>query len=252
MFGWSLSAFSLPDTPPGKITTIVIDAGHGGKDPGTMGTFTKEKDIAFNIAIQLGNLIRTHYPDINVVQTRYDKDKFVSLYDRAKIANRLNADLFISIHCNASSNSKAQGTETYIMGLGASEDNMEVAKRENSVIFQERNYQKVYGGFDPNSPMTHILLANYQHAYQESSLLMAEKIEEQFASKQHRISRGVKQNTFIVLAKTSMPSVLVEVGFLSNEEDEAYLSSDLGQGYTVAALYRAFRDYKKSIEENLE
>lgn len=230
-----------------KVRKVVIDAGHGGKDPGCVGKFSQEKDIALEVAFRLGALIRTFHSDVEVYYTR-TSDTFLELHERAKFANRVQADLFISIHCNASTKTETNGTETYVMGLG-NEASFAVAERENSVILQEPDYVKRYQGFDPRAVMTYILIANYHQTYREKSLRLAQRIEHHFGSISQIPSRGVKQERFYVLAKTLMPSVLVEIGFLTNPQDEEYLNSEAGKEYTATAIYRAFRDYKNDVED---
>lgn len=226
---------------------MVIDAGHGGKDPGCLGKKSKESQVVLKVALELGKNIKKYVPGVKVLYTR-STDKFVELHDRANFANKNHADLFISIHCNSNPSKNIHGSETYAMGLPSSEGNLDVAKRENSVILQESDYKEKYGGFDPKSPLGHIFLSNFQSVHLESSLRFAEKIETQFKDRIGRKSRGVKQAGFLVLWRTAMPSVLVEIGFLSNAEDEKYLTSEKGQTYIASALYRAFRDYKNEIE----
>ena len=230
-----------------RVRTVVIDAGHGGKDPGCLGKSSKESQVVLKVALELGKNIKKYVPGVKVLYTR-STDKFVELHDRANFANKNHADLFISIHCNSNPSKNIHGSETYAMGLPSSEGNLEVAKRENSVILQETDYKEKYGGFDPKSPLGHIFLSNFQSVHLESSLRFAEKIETQFKDRIGRKSRGVKQAGFLVLWRTAMPSVLVEIGFLSNAEDEKYLTSEKGQTYIASALYRAFRDYKNEIE----
>jgi N-acetylmuramoyl-L-alanine amidase len=231
-----------------KIRKVVIDAGHGGKDSGTLGSFSKEKDVALKIALELGDIISKNIPGVEVIYTRKD-NSFVELHDRAKIANKNGADVFLSIHCNSAPHNKhVHGTETYVMGLHTSEGNLDVAKRENSVILMEDDYQEMYEGFDPNAPESHILFSLYQNAYIGKSLRLAENIENQFKSRVGRNSRGVKQAGFLVLWKTSMPSVLIEVGFLSNDNEEKYLNDALGRTYIASGIFRAFRDFKEEIE----
>ncbi len=234
-----------------KVDKVVIDAGHGGKDPGTHGAFSKEKDVALKIAAQLGRIIKENLPDVEVIYTRSD-DHFVELDDRATLANKNNADVFISIHCNSVPANKniIYGTETYVMGTHTSEGNFEIAKRENSVIMLEENYEEKYEGFDPKSPESLILFSLYQNAHMNNSLNLADKIEYQFEKRVGRNSRGVRQAGFWVLWRTSMPSVLVEVGYLSNPKEERYLNDDLGQVYLASGIFRAFRDYKIEIESN--
>lgn len=234
-------------TPDFKVNVVVIDAGHGGKDPGTSGTSTKEKDVALKIALKLGKYIEDSMPGVKVIYTR-KTDKFIELDERAKIANKNNADLFICIHANALKGAPAHGTETYVMGLHKDKANFEVAKRENSVILMDQNYQERYEGFDPNSPESYILFTLNQSAYQENSLRFAQKVEEQFKLRVGRPSRGVKQAGFIVLWQTTMPSVLIETGFLSNSKEEAFLASDSGQDLIASGIYRAFKEYKTEIE----
>jgi N-acetylmuramoyl-L-alanine amidase len=242
-----LASFSPLDLHDYRIKRVVIDAGHGGKDSGTQGVISKEKDVALEIASELGEIIEEHLDDVEVLYTR-NNDNFVELDNRARLANKNGADLFISIHCNSISNKKIHGTETWVMGLHTSERNLEVAKRENSVVLLEENYEERYEGFDPNSPESHILFSLYQSAYLENSLNLAGKIEQQFKNRVGRHSRGVKQAGFIVLYKTAMPSVLVEVGFLSNPQEEKDLNDDLQQTYIASGIFRAFRDYKFELE----
>lgn len=230
-----------------RVRKIVIDAGHGGKDQGTSGEFSVEKDIALNIALETGKIINQYLPDVEVLYTRND-DSFPSLYERADLANNNHADLFISIHCNSAPySSKVKGTETYVMGLHKSEENFEVAKRENSVINLENNADQ-YEGFDPNSPESYILFSLYQNAYLNNSLMLAQKVEDQFKNRVGRKSRGVKSAGFLVLYRTSMPSILVETGFLSNAQEERELNDKLQQTYIASGIFRAFRDYKNEIE----
>ena len=231
-----------------RVKTVVIDAGHGGKDPGTSGDKAYEKDIALKIAIELGETIEKYLPDVKVIYTR-KTDEFVELDKRAEIANKSNADLFISIHANSSPHSNnVKGAETWVMGLHTSDKNLDVAKKENSVIMLEENYEERYEGFDPESPESHILFTLFQNAYLDNSLNLARKLDYQFKHRVGRVSRGVKQAGFWVLWRTSMPSVLIETGFLSNSEEERYLMSDLGQTYIASGIFRAFRDYKQEIE----
>jgi N-acetylmuramoyl-L-alanine amidase len=229
-----------------KVRTIVIDAGHGGKDPGCHGTKGIEAKITLSMALELGRIIKENMPGVKVYYTRMT-DNFVELHDRAAIANRNNADLFISIHCN-SGPSTVRGTETFVMGLHSSEDNLDVAKRENAVVLKEDNYKKNYDGFDPNSPQAHILFSLYQNAYIENSILFASKLENQFSKRVGRTSRGVKQAGFLVLWKTAMPSVLIEIGYLTNEVEEKYLNNKNNQVLMASGIYRAVKEYKTEIE----
>ena len=236
---------------PRGIHTIVIDAGHGGKDPGCAGSTAWEKNIALSIAKKLAQKIQDNFPSVKVILTR-DTDVFIPLYERAAIANRNNADLFISIHCNAMPphNEGTNGTETYVMGLHTAEHNLAVAKRENASILLEADYEKNYD-YDPNSPEGHIMLSMYQNAFLEQSILIADLVESQFKIKDNRKSRGVKQAGFVVLKETTMPSILVETGFLTNKDDEAYLFTDDGQNETATSIFKAFEAYKKEVESGL-
>lgn len=233
-----------------KIKTVVIDAGHGGKDCGSIGSLAQEKAVTLKIALLLGKYIKENMPDVKVIYTR-TTDKFIPLFERAEIANRNQADVFISIHCNSLPAKKhsIKGTETYVMGLHSSEENLSVAKRENEVILLEDNYSKHYQGYNPNSPEAHIMLSMYRNAYLDQSILLAEKVEHQFKDRVKRNSRGVKQAGFVVLKATAMPAVLIETGFLSNKEEEAYLNSEKGQSYLASAIYRAFREYRLIVEK---
>ncbi|HLL97024.1 MAG TPA: N-acetylmuramoyl-L-alanine amidase [Spirosoma sp.] len=239
---------ATPETISNQVRTIVLDAGHGGKDPGAHGRYVKEKNINLDLILQLGKKIKANHPNIRVIYTR-STDHFVDLYERGAIANRNRADLFISIHCNASpSSSRVYGTETYTLGLHRTQSNLDVARRENAVILQEKNYQQTYKGFNPNSPLATIMLANYQHAFMASSINFAEKVERSFRRSAERKSNGVKQAGFIVLWKTTMPSVLIESGYLTNPAEELYLKSDAGQEQIASAIYKAFVQYKEEIE----
>lgn len=234
---------------PNKVRKVVIDAGHGGKDSGCFGKKLQEKDVCFAVAMETGVLIEANFPDVQVVYTRTKDNQFVELRERARLANREHGDLFMSIHCNAAASNTVSGTETYIMGLNEVEMEEEgVALRENSVILDEIDYLEKYDGFDPRSPMSHIILANYQHVFQTNSLRFASNIEHEFVETAQRRSRGVKQSSFVVLWKTAMPSVLVEVGFLTNEEEEKYLANKSGKKNIAQGLLKAFERYKNAIE----
>ena len=202
-----LNSSSTPVPADFKLDVVVIDAGHGGKDTGTLGKKSREKDIALKIATKLGAHIQKNYPDVKVIFTRKD-DRYIALDERAAIANKAKADLFICIHANSNPNTKAFGTETFVMGLHKDEGNLDVAKRENSVILLDENSQERYEGFDPESTESYILFSLSQSAYQEGSLSFAQKVESQFKSRAGRNSRGVKQAGFWVLWRTAMPSVL--------------------------------------------
>jgi N-acetylmuramoyl-L-alanine amidase len=231
-----------------SVKKVVIDAGHGGRDPGAVGRNSREKDIVLSIALKTGKYIEENLKDVEVIYTR-KTDEFVELFRRAQIANESNADLFISIHCNASRNAAAYGSETFVMGLHRSQENLEVAKKENAAILLEEDYEITYGGFDPNSPEAHIIFSLYQNAYLEQSLEFSRLVQDQFRERLNRHDRGVKQAGFLVLYKIAMPGVLVEAGFLSNPQEEAFLNSEQGQTYIASAIFRAFRDYKQNVEK---
>lgn len=230
-----------------KLRRVVIDAGHGGKDPGTVGKASREKDVALSLALKLGQYIEELMPDVEVIYTR-KSDTFIELKERANIANRNRADLFISIHCNATTTPGVYGTETFVMGNKNFNANFEIVKRENAVILLEDDYKENYEGFDPKSPESYMMFNLMQKAYFANSLSLAEKIESDFVTRVNRRSRGVKQAPFYVLWTTSMPSVLVEVGFLSNANEEKYLNSKDGQTYIASGLFRAVKAYKEEIE----
>lgn len=240
--------FPMEGTSQQKVRKVVIDAGHGGKDPGAVGKYSKEKDIALSIALKTGNYIQKNLPDVEVIYTR-KTDVFVELHNRARIANDNEADLFISIHCNANNSSKPYGTETYVMGLHKSQANLEVAKLENAAILKEEDYSDMYDGFDPSRDEDYITLTLFQNAHLESSLILASTVQDQFRERAGLKDRGVWQAGFWVLYKTAMPGILVETGFLSNANDEKYLRSDDGQSYIASAIYRAFKEYKLMIED---
>ena len=242
-----LGSFTTLEHKQYRVKKVVINAGHGGKDPGTSGKFSKEKDVVLKVALELESLIKKHLPGVEVVMTRRT-DKYMELHNIASVANKSNADLFISIHCNSNPNKAIVGSETYVMGLTKSAGNLEVAKRENSVILLEDDHKTKYEGFDPNSSQSHILFSLYQNAFNQNSLNLASKIESQFKNRVGRISRGVKQAGFLVLWQTSMPSVLIELGFLSNPREEKDLNDPLKQSYMASAIFRAFRDYKEELE----
>jgi N-acetylmuramoyl-L-alanine amidase len=230
-----------------KIKTVFIDPGHGGSDPGCHGVYSKEANVALKISLLCGSLITKNYPDIKVVYAR-TTDEFVDLYQRAVMANRCNADLFICIHCNASVNKSAYGTETFTMGLHRTDDNFAVAKRENSVILLENNYQEKYEGFDPNDPASYIMFSMLQNANLDQSVSIASKVQEEF-EKIGRFNRGVQQAGFAVLVHTSMPSILVETGFLTNPTEERYMTSDEGEYELANSIFKAFETYKVESEK---
>lgn len=244
-----LVGYTPLNTKPNKVQKVIIDAGHGGKDPGCFGKKLQEKDVCFSVAMEVGVLIKTYLPDVQVVYTRTKENQFVELRERARLANREHGDLFMSIHCNSASTANVCGTETYVMGLNEGTDESEdVALRENAAILNEIDYLEKYDGFDPESPMSHIILANYQNNFQSNSLRFAAHIEDQFVETAQRKSRGVKQSSFVVLWKTAMPSVLVEVGFLTNPEEENFLQDNSGKKNIALGIFKAFEKYKSSVE----
>jgi N-acetylmuramoyl-L-alanine amidase len=245
-------SISLKAQQPYKIRKVVLDAGHGGKDPGCHGNDSREKEVALAITLDLGKKIEAAYPDVDVIFTR-DSDVFIPLNERAAIANRNKADLFISIHCNyIGIRNRATGSETYVLGLHRAEDNLDVAKRENAAILLEDDYEKTYDGFDPYSPEGHIILSMFQNAHLAQSIMFATYVESSFKKMARIPSRGVKQAGFLVLRETTMPSVLIESGFLSTDADENYLMKKENQQEMAGAILRAFSNYKKEVEEHPE
>ncbi|MBX2973557.1 MAG: N-acetylmuramoyl-L-alanine amidase [Flavobacteriales bacterium] len=235
---------------PNKIRTVVLDAGHGGKDPGNLGTGrykTTEKHVSLNVAKLVGRYINEAFPDVKVVYTRED-DRFVELMERTKIANRNKADVFISIHCNANDNKDPHGCETYVMGLHKTEANMKVAQKENAAILLEEDRGLKYGGYDPSRPESQIELGLLQNKHLDQSLLLSSLIQKQFKERVGRVDRGVKQAGFLVISYTTMPSVLIELGFLTNPTEEDFLQTELGQDYMASAIYRGFKEYKGIVE----
>ncbi|MDA3883057.1 MAG: N-acetylmuramoyl-L-alanine amidase [Bacteroidales bacterium] len=230
-----------------KIKTVVIDAGHGGKDPGAVGSKAKEKDITLAIALKTGELIEKYLPNVKVIYTR-STDVFVELHKRADIANKNYADLFISIHVNANRNKSAYGADSWVMGLHKSQANLEVAKLENKVISIEDNYETRYEGMSAQNTDAIIIHTMMQSANLELSATLASFVQDQFRERVGRRDRGVRSAPFLVLWKTTMPSVLIETGFITNEVEQAFLMTELGQEYMASAVFRAFRDYKNMIE----
>ena len=234
-----------------KINTVVIDAGHGGKDPGAIGSISYEKDIVLDIALKTGYYIEKNLQDVNVIYTR-KTDKFVELHERAEIANSNSADLFISIHVNAHEDPTIKGTETYVMGQNTKDKNMRVAKQENSAILYEDNYKEEYEGYNPNSPENHIIFSLATDTYLEQSASFASMVQKQFRERAKRKDHGVKQAGLVVLWQTTMPSVLIETGFISNKSEELYLNREYGKNIIASAIFRGFRQYKRRIESNSE
>ena len=240
--------FSLPFSSSDDKFVVIIDPGHGGRDSGTRGKFSKEKDVALSISLKVGAYIEQNLKDVKVIYTR-KTDVYPELHERANIANKNKADLFMSIHVDGVKDKKVRGTSTFAMGLHVNEESLAVAKRENAVIMKEKNYKSNYAGFDPNSPESYIRISLEQNSYMELSLLLASKIQDQFKNRAGRKSRGVKQAGFVVLWQTTMPSVLIETGFLTNPSEEKYLNSEYGQDIIASGIYRAFRDYKNEISK---
>ena len=232
----------------GKDFTLVIDPGHGGKDPGAIGKKGKEKNINLSVALKLGNLIQENCKDVNIVYTR-QKDTFVALDKRAQIANNAKADLFISIHTNSVAKGKiVRGTETYTLGLHRTEDNLEVAKQENSVILIESDYEQRYAGFNPNSSESYIIFEFLQDKNMEKSVRLATDIQKQFKNTAKRIDKGVHQAGFLVLRETTMPGVLVELGYISTPDEERYLLTEAGTSALAKSIYQAFISYKRKYD----
>ena len=238
-----------------KDFTVVIDAGHGGKDPGALSASKsiREKDITLQVALMVGANIKKKYPEVNVMYTR-QKDVFVGLNDRARMANKANADLFISIHCNAATNRSAKGAETYTLGIEEerTERNLEIAKRENGVIFLEENHEKKYSDFNPNSPESYIIFEYMQSEFVKESIHIAQYVQENLTASANLRDRGVRQAGFLVLNATSMPSILVELGYISNTEEAKYLASAAGQKKLSECISSAFDKYYTDLTKLME
>lgn len=244
-----LHALPLHADRHGFVRKVVIDPGHGGRDPGAVGAISKEKDIVLAISLKLGEYIEQNFDDVEVIYTR-TTDEFIELRNRTQIANDNKADLFISVHCNASPSKRAFGTETFVMGLHRSKENLAVAKKENASILYEDDYLETYDGYDPNSPEANIMFSMFQNHYLNQSLTVASLVQNQFRDRAGRHDRGVKQAGFLVLYNIAMPGILVEAGFLSNPQEEKYLVTETGQAHIASAIFRAFRDYK-TYQDNL-
>ena len=241
---WSALPF-LPLKAEGGTFTVVIDPGHGGRDPGAIGKRGKEKNINLNVALKLGKLIQNNCKDVHIVYTR-QKDVFVGLDRRAQIANDAKADLFISIHTNSVARGRTvRGTETYTLGLHRTDENLEVAKKENSVILIESDYEQRYAGFNPNSSESYIIFEFLQDRNMEKSVQLATLIQRQFKNTAKRIDKGVHQAGFLVLRETTMPGVLVELGYISTPDEERYLLSEAGTDALARSIYQAFINYKE-------
>ena len=225
-----------------KQYTVVLDPGHGGQDPGAVGKFSYEKDLNLQLALKVGELIGEQFPDVKVVYTR-STDVFIPLQTRADIANKNNADLFISIHANSSDKKEPRGVETFILGTDKMEKNLDVAMRENAVIKLEADYKETYQGFDPNSIDSYIMFELMQNSHMEQSLLFAEQVQKRFVGHLNREDRGVRQAAFWVLLKTACPSILFEMGFISNPDEEKYLNQPASIAQMANALVNAFAAY---------
>lgn len=248
---WLLSSPLCISNSWAKDFVVVIDPGHGGHDPGAVGKISKEKNINLNVALKLGNMIKKNCDDVKVIFTR-TKDVFIPLNRRAEIANNAKADLFISIHTNALANNRtAKGASTWTLGLAKSDANLAVAQRENSVILYESDYKTRYAGFNPNSAESYIIFEFMQDKYMEQSVHLASLVQKQFRHTCKRVDRGVHQAGFLVLKASAMPSILVELGFISTPEEERYLNSEEGTGTLAKGIYRAFLTYKKEHEIRL-
>lgn len=241
------AARNIGDDPAKGIRTIVIDAGHGGSDPGAVGKREKEKNIALAIALKVGDYIEQNMPDVTVIYTR-KTDVAVDLWKRAEIANEAEADLFISIHVNAHPRKTAYGTLTLVLGQHRADENFDVAVRENSVILLEEDYETIYEGFNPESTESHIMFTLMQKTYFKQSIEFGDYVQDQFRERAQRKDLGTREQGLLVLAQTSMPGVLIETGFISNEQEEKYLMTKYGQDIIASAIYRGFREYKEEID----
>lgn len=240
----------LPISAQNRNFVVVIDPGHGGKDPGAIGANAKEKDIVLSVGLKLGKLIEDNYPNVNVIYTRKN-DRFVELNKRAEIANKAHADLFISIHCNALDRRRTspQGVETFVLGLHRSKDNLDVAKAENSVIMYEEDYSLKYEGFNPNEPESYIIFEFMANEFLDRSVFFATMVQNQLVANSKRTNRNVRQAGFLVLREVAMPSILVELGYISNREEERYLMSENGKTSLARSIYNGFREYKHEYDK---
>ncbi len=234
-----------------RLTVVVLDAGHGGTAPGAVGKSTAEKDITLAVTLALGKMIESNFGDVKVYYTR-TKDEDVEVWKRPKIANKYKADLFISIHCNSSDFKKnaplPKGFETFVMGLHKSAENLAVAQKENEAIFSEKDYLETYEGFNPSSPEAYIIFSLFQNAYLDQSLNFASRLQGHYRERVPSLDRGVKQAGFLVLHGATMPSVLTEIGFINNPEEEEFMASAEGQEKIVTALFNAFKEYKYAVD----
>ena len=237
----------LSERPVREKWVIVIDPGHGGRDPGAIGAHSFEKNVTLPVALKTGEYIEHNLKNVKIIYTR-TTDEFVELAERAQIANRNKADLFISIHANSHPQKSTYGAETWVMGHHKDQQNLEVAMKENSAILLEKDYTTRYEGFDPKSPESYIMFTLMQSAYSEQSIDLASKIQAQYKNQIGRYDRGVKQAGFWVLYMTTMPSVLTEIGFISNEAEEKYINSKEGQDNIAQSIFRAVSDYVAEID----
>lgn len=246
-------AFLLPNSSlqsQKKEFVLVLDAGHGGRDPGAVGKFSREKDITLSVVRLVGDLVEKRLPDVKVVYTR-KTDVFIPLEERASIANNHHADMFISIHVNAAKSSAAYGAETYTLGLAKTQSNLDVAMAENSVMLLEDDYKTKYRGFDPSSVDSYIMFEFMMDTYLDNSINFATDIQKQFTLGAKRFDRGVRQAGFWVLHRSACPSVLIELGFISNYAEEMFLASNSGQNEMAESIYKAFAKYKKNHDKKL-
>lgn len=252
---WILGAFLLlffteSMNAQSRDFTVVIDPGHGGRDPGAVGATSREKDIVLSVGLKLGKLIENNHPDVKVLYTRKE-DHFVPLNQRAEIANKARADLFISIHCNALDRRRAspQGVETFVLGLHRSKDNLDVAKAENSVIMYEEDYSVKYEGFNPNEPESYIIFEFMANEFLDQSVNFATMVQNQLVTNSKRVNRNVRQAGFLVLREVAMPSILVELGYISNRQEENYLKSESGQTSLARSIFNGFTEYKREHDK---
>lgn len=253
LFGVLIPVFFIivrPISAQNRNFTVVIDPGHGGKDPGAVGANSREKDIVLSVGLKLGKLIENNHPDVNVIYTRKD-DRFVALNQRAEIANKAHAHLFISLHCNALDRRRTspQGVETFVLGLHRSKDNLDVAKAENSVIMYEEDYSVKYEGFNPNEPESYIIFEFMANEFLDRSVYFASMVQNQLVTHSRRVNRNVRQAGFLVLREVAMPSVLVELGYISNREEEKYMKSESAQTSLAASIYNGFKEYKREYDK---
>lgn len=244
-------AQSKIDAAERRLSTVVIDAGHGGKDPGCTWGNRTEKELNLKIALAFGAMIEEAYPDVQVIYTRKD-DRFIELHTRGDIANKANADLFISIHTDAVGNNEAHGSSTYIMGNDKSEKNLAVAQRENSVIVMEGDYEEKYEGYDPTSAESFIIFSLMQYAHAEQSMIFAQMVQKHYALNTPIVDRGARQGPYLVLWRTAMPSVLTEMGFMTHKGDRDYLHSEVGQKQVAKSLFDAFSEYRAKCNAKAE